>query len=276
MRIWSERWKPRRQRARILWVPAALIAPLLCAAPFAPAGTLSVLSTGTWVKVRHVVDGDTFVTADGRKVRLLGINAPEIRHDREPGQPLGEAARLRLASLIEFENVRLSFDAERKDRYGRWLAQIYRRDGTWVNERLVREGLAHVYTFAPNLRWCDRLLRAERKAQLERRGIWATKAFRILDAGLVEPEHIGRFRVWQGTVRNPRRWRFRLGRLQITVPRKYRKLFGKGLTLQEGERVLVRGVVRAGRGTRLYLALHTPCDLNRLLPPEAEPETIAP
>ncbi len=229
-------------------------------------GTLSIVSDERWVQVAKVFDGDTFLTERGMRVRLLGINTPEVAHESKPGEPMGEAARQALRRQIEGRIVRLRFDRERKDRYGRTLAQVWRRDGTWVNAWLVEQGYAHVYTFAPNVRWSEALLALERRAIAKRRGIWRTQRFALLDAESVDSRHIGQFRVVEGVVgrRLDRRgWVFRLGRLRVSVPRRYRKWFTEPPALEhEGEMARLRGRIRAGRdGSSLYLALHLPQDL---------------
>ena len=105
------------------------------------AGTLSWVSTERWVSVDYVLDGDTFKTKQGEKIRLLGINTPEIRHDTSPAQPFGNAAKRALQDLIAGKQVRLTFDKEKKDKYGRTLAHAYLRDGLWVNAALVEQGV---------------------------------------------------------------------------------------------------------------------------------------
>ena len=69
--------------------------------------------------VREVIDGDTIVLDDGRKVRYLGINAPEH------GQPYAREATNFNRRLVSGLSVRLEFDQERQDRHGRLLAYVY-------------------------------------------------------------------------------------------------------------------------------------------------------
>ncbi|RMH62421.1 MAG: nuclease [Zetaproteobacteria bacterium] len=226
----------------------------------AMAGTLSIIGGDRYVRVAHIIDGDTFVTKRGEKVRLLGINTPEIMHDEQPGEALGDAARARLAQLIAGHLVRLAFDRDKRDDYGRLLAQVYDR-GRWINAQLVEEGIAHVYTFAPNFRWAPALLQRERQARRLGLGIWRTSRFMVLSANRLRPSHLGQFRLVQGTVTHAARWRFRLGKLHVSVPRKYRAYFGHGLTVKHGARVLVRGKLRLSRQGTWFLALHTPFDL---------------
>jgi len=239
-----------------------MLAAALLLAGTAHAGSFSVLGQSRWVTVRYVVDGDTFTTRHGEKVRLLGINTPEVAHGREPGQPYGRRARSRLRELIDHKTVQLFTDRDQRDRYGRLLAQVYRRDGTWINAALVRDGYAHVYTFAPNFRWTGRLLEQEAVALQQRRGIWSNPRFRVLRTGDVKPQLTGQFRLVEGVVSDAERWRFSLGRLHVTVPRKYRQWFKKPLPAN-GNRVRIRATLRISHGT-MYAALHSPYDMEVL------------
>ena len=239
-----------------------LFAALWLAAAGSQAGSLSIVGQSRWVEVEHVYDGDTFRTDQGEKVRLLGINTPEIAHNDQPGQPLGSAAKRRLSELIGGELVELRTDSDKRDDYGRTLAQIYRRDGSWINGLLVREGLALVYTFAPNFRWTKELLAAETEARSAGLGIWANERFRQLESREISNDHIGQFRLVRGEISGLERWGFRLDKLRISVPKRSRRWFDKGLNeLREGQQVTLRGTIRSAKNGRLYLALHSPYDI---------------
>ncbi len=231
------------------------------------AGTLSFVSQGRWVQVDKIYDGDTFRTLKGEKIRLLGINTPEIAHTSSPGQVMGKKASRALRQLIAGKVVRLAFDEQRRDTYQRTLAQIYLRDGTWVNGKLVELGMAHVYTFTPNLRWAGDLMRLEKEARREKRGIWKTKRFSVLNATQIKSAHLGQFRVVRGQVGRIRKkgFAFRLDALNISIPRKYRRFFKHPPALHTGDMVIVHGVVRAA-SSGLYLALHSPFDLENISP----------
>ena len=248
-------------RARLLAIALLLSA----AIPHASvAGTLSIVGPDQWAHVAYVYDGDTLRTDDGEKVRLLGINAPEVAHDNEPGQPLGEEAGNRLRALVLGQEVRLQTDEVHRDVYGRLLAHVYLRDGTWIDGLLVKEGLAHVYLFPPNFLHADALLREEDTARSSRLGIWATGRFRVLAATEVSRAEAGQFRVVEGTVTRMQRngLVFRMARLNVSIPRAYRRYFSGRLALAAGTRVRVRGTVRVSGKNRLYLALHSPFNLS--------------
>ena len=234
---------------------------LLFLSSAAHAGTLSVVGKTRWVTVTQVFDGDTFRTRTGEKIRLLGINTPEVAHHDQAGQPYGKEAKRRLVSLIAGKSVLLRMDKEKRDKYGRTLAQVFLRNGGWINKQLVAEGLAHVYTFMPNSYWAAALLKAEKRARKEMAGIWKTDAFRILSAKDLGPRHIGQFRLVRGYVKSSQPWQFKLGKLQVSVPRNYRQWFHTSQLPKTGDKVIVRGKVRTSATGQLYLALHSPFDL---------------
>jgi micrococcal nuclease len=123
-------------------------------------------------RVAKVADGDTLTLAEGQKVRLLGIDAPELEKEGRPADFLAHKAKKALAALAAGKTVRLEYDKLRYDRYQRLLAYAYLEDGTFLNKELVRQGLARVYTQPPNLARHDVLLAAQREALEARRGIW--------------------------------------------------------------------------------------------------------
>jgi len=130
----------------------------------------------TTVKVQHVVDGDTLRLVDGRSVRLIGINTPEIGRRGKRSEPLAETARRRLAALVR-ENggrVGLRIGRESHDRYGRTLAQVYGRSGDNLSARLLREGLGYRVAVAPNVSLVACQRQAERAARKARLGLWSS------------------------------------------------------------------------------------------------------
>lgn len=133
---------------------------------------VSAAHDGPLRAVRRVVDGDTLALADGRLVRLIGVNAPEIDHEARLAEPMGLEARDFVSRLIPPAGVRLEFDLETKDRHGRTLAYVFLPDGRMLNEELLREGLAYCLPTPPNLKYDERLLRAQRAALQEKKGLW--------------------------------------------------------------------------------------------------------
>jgi micrococcal nuclease len=121
----------------------------------------------------RVVDGDTVVLDGNEKVRLIGINTPETVDPRRKVEFFGKEASARTKALLTGKSVKVEYDVERKDRYGRTLAYLFLEDGTFVNLSLVEDGYASAYRYPPNVRYADRFREAERGAREERRGLWA-------------------------------------------------------------------------------------------------------
>jgi len=238
---------------------------LLLTVNFSEAGTLSTVGRDQWVRVERIFDGDTFRAKSGERVRLLGINAPEVIHETKPGQVFGKRSGAMLRRLIQGRIVRLKTDREIRDIYGRLLAQVYLRDGTWINREMIRRGMAHVYTFTPNIRWASALATAEKQARKKKIGIWGTERFRILAAEEAGLAHVGQFRLVRGIVhgRSGKGYSFLLGNLSIHIPRTYRYYFRHVPKVRNGMRVIVHGTFRMRNGA-LFLALHSSTDLEIL------------
>ena len=122
--------------------------------------------------VVQIVDGDTLVLAGGAKVRVLGIDAPEMERDGRPADFLAHKAKAALGDLTLNRTISLTYDRLRYDHYGRLLAYLWLPDHTLVNAELVRQGLARVYFITPNLRYQKVLLTAQQEAIGAQRGVW--------------------------------------------------------------------------------------------------------
>ncbi len=128
--------------------------------------------------VEHVVDGDTvdltFATGIER-VRLLGVDTPETVKPNTPVQCFGPEASARTkALLVPGASVRVTRDAEARDRYGRLLLYVYRSaDGMFVNRALVAEGYARILSISPNTAHASELSAAAATARRTGRGLWS-------------------------------------------------------------------------------------------------------
>ncbi|MCL6478529.1 MAG: thermonuclease family protein [Peptococcaceae bacterium] len=131
--------------------------------------------SGNWVKVNRVIDGDTFeIINRGKKerVRLIGVDTPESVKPGTEVEPFAIEASNYTKKLIEGKLVRLEFDVQERDKYGRLLAYVYLEDGSLLNARLLEEGLAAIFTVPPNVRMADTFLQIQRKARAGKKGIW--------------------------------------------------------------------------------------------------------
>lgn len=123
--------------------------------------------------VKSVIDGDSIVLNDDEStnIRYLGIDTPEVLTYGSPGDPLSQEAKRLNESLIDRGKIRLEFDAERYDDYGRTLAYVF-VNNIFVNEEIVKNGYARALIINPNNKYADRILKAQEEARKEKRGIW--------------------------------------------------------------------------------------------------------
>ncbi|WP_333784251.1 thermonuclease family protein [Thermocrinis sp.] len=144
-------------------------------------------------RVVRVIDGDTFTctlkNGEEIKVRMIGVDTPETRESpklekdvdrtglsREEIIKMGEEAKEYTKKLLpKGEVVYLEQDVQPTDRYGRVLAYVWLKDGRMINELLVMEGMAQVYTIPPNVKYQERLLKAQKRAMQEGKGFWGTR-----------------------------------------------------------------------------------------------------
>ena len=126
-------------------------------------------------RVSVAQDGDTLLLANGRRVRLIGVNTPELGRDGRAAEPGAVAARERLRQLVfaNGQQIQLRFDRERQDRYGRLLAHAFLNDGRNVTELLLTEGAGAQLVVPPNTWQADCYRRASDLAREQRRGVWA-------------------------------------------------------------------------------------------------------
>ena len=148
----------------------------------------------SYYQVKKVYDGDTVLLSNGQKVRFLGINTPEVEGRSKSLQAGGGEAKKWLIAALNGKKIRLEKDFEKHDKYGRLLAHLFTEDNQHLNLELVKQGLASVSIFPPNLKYTDELVMAEQLAEQKRLGIWNYSEYAIKPvADIVR----GSFKGWQ-------------------------------------------------------------------------------
>lgn len=166
------------------------------------------LTAGPVLKVRDVIDGDTLVVEDGREVRIVGIQAPKLplgRRGFEPW-PLAVQAKKALEELTQGKSVRLMHSGNREDRHGRILAHLLVLEnpleathGLWLEQAMLAQGMARVYSFRDNRACITELLAFEREARAESAGIWSEPFYRVRQVAETK-DLIDTFQVIEGRV----------------------------------------------------------------------------
>ena len=153
---------------------------LLISLCFTACKTISPDTLQNQYLVIRVIDGDTFCILNGEykheKIRLIGVDAPETKKTKrkEIGYYGKESAEY-LKKLILNRRVRLEYDIQKIDMYGRTLAYVYLNNGVFLNDMLVRKGYCRVATFFPNTRFKNVFIQSEHIARNKHRGLWNSK-----------------------------------------------------------------------------------------------------
>jgi len=137
--------------------------------------------------VARIGDGRTLTLADGREVRLAGIEVPPLPLPREENAPPGGlAVKAALEALTGGAEVALRRAQASPDRYGRLVAYAYvLKDGdpTFVQSELLAKGLARTGDRIGGPACAAELMRRERDARAAGLGLWANPYYAVLDAG---------------------------------------------------------------------------------------------
>lgn len=157
---------------RRIGVSAARYCALMVLCLIVPASPVRAGSALPEAMVMEVNDGDTVViTMEGRtyRTRLIGIDAPEMGQE-----PWGRKAKMHLRELLKGSGgmVRLETDITKYDKYDRLLAYLWLDERTLINELMLRDGYAVLFTIQPNSTHVDRLKKAQHAARENRSGIW--------------------------------------------------------------------------------------------------------
>ncbi len=217
--------------------------------------------------VKHVFDGDTVLLDDGRKVRLIGIDTPELAYRRQSEQRFAEAAHQALQQLIEAHDYKVSLQIgnESRDRYQRLLAHLFTRDGLNLNAEMLRKALAVAYTTPPNDRLSQCYHQLDRKTAERGRHIWSHPRYHVIDSADIldtkEGFHRIRAHINHVAFNGNGAWLY-ADRLGIHIVPGDLSEFDLGwLTTYEHRSIILRGWVRRDRyrpASRRYFRLRHP------------------
>ncbi|WP_138751703.1 thermonuclease family protein [Paenibacillus sinopodophylli] len=140
----------------------------------------NTIQTNHWYQVTKYIDGDTFKISNGSSettIRLLYVNTPETQTPNNEPEAFGlEASAFTKELLTESQEVKISFDKELEDKFGRTLAIVELKDGRILNELLLENGLAKVLIVEPNVKMENAYKQLEQQAKQNKTGLWSSPA----------------------------------------------------------------------------------------------------
>lgn len=208
--------------ASVLFLSCFLSFPAFSAQPCTANGDIE------WAQIKKIVDGDTLHLRDGRKVRVMGINTPEIGYRKKDNpsypQPLAIEARQAVVDFFSAEaKVGLGFGVQRVDHYGRVLADVYRADGANLSAHVLALGLAWHVVVPPNESGWPCLAAVEAAAKQQKTGVWSDQYYPVKQAKNLSINDTGFQRVTGRVIsvnRSRGGWWLQLGQLAIRVQEK--------------------------------------------------------
>ena len=167
------------QRAKTITVAILTVVALFCGCT-AKSSSEAQKAEYRSVYVERVPDGDTVeanIQGTVERIRLIGIDAPELDQ-----RPWGKRSKKFLQDLVAASGWQLGieYDVEKRDKHDRILAYLWARDGKMINEEIVKNGYAVLFTFPPNVKYADRLIAAQIIARENKIGIWGKEGLKQL------------------------------------------------------------------------------------------------
>jgi len=211
--------------------------------------------------IASVYDGDTVRFDNGQRARLLGINAPEIKSRYRAGQVGGTTAKKWLQQKLAGKKVLVEYDQQRLDKYQRQLVHLFLPSGEHINAAMVETGLVSSLIIPPNLRYAADLVNAEKKAQLQHKGIWANSVYQVKSLHHLlrqkKPQGWRRYKLMAKSLKHSKKYSRLIvsDRVDIRIPKQNLSVFPK-LDSYLNREIEVRGWVSRRKGHYSILIRH--------------------
>jgi len=219
-------------------------------------------------QLRYIHDGDTLHLQGGRKLRLIGINTPELATKKHSAEAYSEQAKRALMALFKDDKtIALVFGKDKKDHYGRYLAHAFTSSGRNAQASLLSDGYGYALQIPPNTAFAACYLGQEKKARCNKRGLWKNSA--IIPATELSTKQNG-FHLVAGTIVNINInkkgiWLNLDNRLTVGIRNDQRALFDEAdIKKLLHQNVVVRGWLnRSKRETPFYMRIKHPLALQK-------------
>jgi len=220
--------------------------------------------------IKYIHDGDTLHLKDGRKVRLIGINTPEVANKRKPAEAFAVIAKTALrAQFKNSKSITLLPGIEPYDRYNRLLAHGFSKDDSNIQATLLAQGYAYAIAIPPNTRFAACYLQYERQARCNKKGLW--KKPQVLTAKNLKNKNMG-FALIQGELLGIKTnkkgiWLNLDNKLTVAIRADNRSLFDvKNLNKMRNKQIVIRGWLNKSKKSKsnrrpFYMRIRHPAAL---------------
>ena len=224
----------------------------------------SPLETTETAQVKWIYDGDTIKLNDGRKLRIIGIDTPEVSRRKKKSEAYARQATEQLRELLAKNNnkIKILIGKQTHDKYKRLLAHVFTPDNINISQWMLNKGLATMLVIPPNERYASCYQSAEKKAQDKRLNIWKQSSFHIKKSRTLNKKYTGYIRL-RGTVQTIKRRKNKLtiqleNKIYITIKQPALARFKQLKTTHlKGKHLLVTGILHK-YGKRRYIRVRHP------------------
>jgi micrococcal nuclease len=217
------------------------------------------------VLIKYVLDGDTVLLSNGEKLRLIGIDSPEIGYNGQASEAMALAARDFVDRLVDKNRqYSLQYGPERQDHHGRSLGHLFLADGSSLQSLILAAGLATPLNIPPNILFADCYLENAEQARFKKTGIWQLEKYQLHPANTLSKQSRG-YRIITGRISHTARsddnvWINLNNHLAIRINKRDLKYFpALNITELPGQQVQIRGKVYL-RNNQLRLQIRHPHD----------------
>ena len=233
----------------------------------ADASALQLNPGAAYYWVDKVYDGDTVLLSHGPKVRLLGINTPEVSGRYKSAEQGGQEAKAWLTQRLAGQKIRLEGDVEAQDHYQRHLGYLFDEQGHNINLELVRNGLAMVSVFPPNLRYLSAFIEAQREAEAQYLGVWSYPEYAVKPYQDINDDNMHGWQRVSGRVRavkqgEKHRYLQFSDQVSVKIPEQYQSWF-TDVDQYQGKLIEARGWVQK-QANRYVLSVRHPAEIRVL------------
>ncbi len=218
--------------------------------------------------VKWVYDGDTLLLTDKRKIRIIGIDTPEVKHHQQAAQAYGAKAKEALRALLKKHHyhILLRHGKEKTDRYGRELAHVFLPDHTNISTWLLERGYAKTMAIPPNVALADCYKQAEKDAQRQALRIWRQDSLAIKKADNLSYSKKGFVRLMGKVIKiihHKKSYILELdsdtkSHIQLKIRKKHWRYFDMDkLDKLTDRKIKVSGVLKNRRGKRILYLSHS-------------------
>ncbi|NPA71419.1 MAG: thermonuclease family protein [Gammaproteobacteria bacterium] len=271
---------PKNILIKLIALSSLLLLPLSASAETPMEKTLcNQQNIDLWAHATYAKNGNTLII-QGKTVRLIGVHAPLTDRKQKfnnPGEPLSKEAQTFLNKLLANNDleVGVEYDTTKVDKFGRQLVHLFLRDGTNIQEAIIKAGFGLNYPAGDNNKYAQCYFAAEKVAREGQFQLWdylekhPDSHFPLAQSSQLTSQDTG-FRIIRGKVekvmKSSSNYIINMDTTGIRIPKRHWHRFNyRELKALKGKTIEVRGQAFLHKGV-MFMIIDTPNSIDALNP----------